>query len=510
MNKNSRLKNSAINSVVAGSGQILNILLKFVVQTVFIRQLGAEYLGINGLFVNILSILSFAELGIGTAITFSLYKPLAEGDEKAISAVMNFFKKAYNYIGFFVAFFGLMIIPFLPIFLKNTQIPELSINIIYIMYLANSVASYFFTYKRSLLIADQKGYISVLNQLVFSVFQIVIQIIILFIYKSYIGYLLVQIICTVVSNIFISFKVNKTYKFLSKYKNIKINNQEKNIIKKNTIGMMGSKIGGIVVNGTDNLIISGLVGVIWVGLYSNYFLIVNSVGLVLTQLVTSISASIGNLVVLEKSSIKKEKIYNQHNYVNFILILFSSSLLMTLLNPFIKVWIGEKYLLSTFTVITVVLNYVVAQSRQTSITFITSFGLFSKIGIKSIFEAAFNLIFSLGYVLYLNMGISGVLLGTMTSNILINVWFEPYVVYKYGLKMKLKINYFLKYFGFIFIVILNSGISYYLTKSLAQSITYLFVRAIISIVVSSIIFILFFTKNESYKLIKVRVMKYFQ
>ncbi|MCP8850485.1 transporter [Latilactobacillus curvatus] len=507
MMNNSRLKNSVLNSIVSSSVQVLNIVLKFIVQTVFIHQLGAEYLGINGLFVNILSILSFAELGIGTAITFSLYKPLAVHDENGIAAVMNFFKKAYNLIGLFVAVLGIIIIPLLPYLIKNTAISMSNIQIIYLLYLTNSVVSYFFTYKRSLLIADQKGYISVFNQLIFSVIQIVFQVIALIYLRSYLTYLLIQILCTILSNVFISFKVNKTYSYLAKYKNTKITKNEAAVIKKNTIGMMGSKVGGIVVSSTDNLIISGFVGVFWVGLYSNYFLIVNSVGLVLTQLVTSISSSIGNLIVLEKDDKKKEDIYFQHNYINLILILFSASLLMTLLNPFIKVWIGDKYLLSTFTVVTIVVNFIVTQIRQTAITFITSFGLFSKIGVKSIFEALFNLIFSLTYVLIFKLGVSGVLLGTISSNILINVWYEPYIVYKFGFNRKIEKKYFIHLFGYLTVILLNMLTSFYLTSKLPQTFIFLIIRALISCILSLVFMMIFLIHTQAFIQLRDRLMR---
>ncbi|KGB13968.1 transporter [Latilactobacillus sakei subsp. sakei] len=505
---NSRLKNSILNSMVSSVVQVLNILLKFVVQTVFIHQLGAEYLGINGLFVNILSILSFAELGIGTAITFSLYRPLAVNDRLGISAVMNFFKKAYNFIGLFVAILGIAIIPLLPYLVKNTQISDMNIRIIYLLYLTNSVVSYFFTYKRSLLIADQKGYVSVFNQLIFSVLQIIFQVAALITIKSYLIYLLIQIICTILSNIFISNKVNKTYGYLKEHKDAHITKDEAQTIKKNTIGMMGSKVGGIVVNSTDNLIISGFLGVFWVGLYSNYFLIVNSVGLVLTQLVTSISSSIGNLIVLEKDNDKKEDIYFQHNYINIILILFSSSLLLTLLNPFIKIWIGDKYLLSTITVIAIVINYIFAQVRQTAITFITSFGLFSKIGIKSVFEAVFNLLFSLFYVLGLKLGVTGVLLGTISSNILINIWYEPYIVYRFGFKKNIGLGYFCRLLFYVCVIILNMLISFNITATLPQNFKYLIIRAVISSLISVLFVLIFLTHSRAYKQLKNRVRSY--
>lgn len=153
----SRLTNTIRNTVVGFAAQLIVILLNYINRTIFIYYLGAEYLGLSGLFSNILSMLSLAELGIGVAISFSLYKPLEENDIRKTKALMNFYQLAYRIIGIVILILGLCLIPFLDVLIKDKpDIPHFTL--IYVLFLSNTVVSYFFTYKRSLLSADQKEY----------------------------------------------------------------------------------------------------------------------------------------------------------------------------------------------------------------------------------------------------------------------------------------------------------------------------------------------------------------
>lgn len=210
-----RSVNSLKNTSYAMLTQILSLIFKFIIQTIFIKTLGAEYLGVNGLFTNVLQMLSLAELGIGSAITYNLYKPLANNNEKEIKAYMNFYKKAYNFIGLFILIIGLCITPFLKFFIKNqSQVDNL--NLIYLLFLLNTVLSYFFAYKRSIIIADQKSFLDSQNLLIKTIIQTILQVLILIFTKNYILFLVIQIACTFFSNIFISRKANKLYPYLIK------------------------------------------------------------------------------------------------------------------------------------------------------------------------------------------------------------------------------------------------------------------------------------------------------
>ena len=230
------------------------------------RTLGSEYLGLIGLFTNILSILSLAELGVGSAIVYSMYKPLAEKDEYKLKGLMNLYKSAYTNIGIFVLLFGSLLTPFLDLFInENSKIQHL--YLIYLMYVFNSGISYFYSYKRSLLIADQKKYIESLYHNSFYLLRNFLQIIILFMFKNFILYLGIQIILTLIENIILSKRVDYLYPIFKGKDNTQLEKKEKQTIFNNVKAMIYHKLGSVIVMGTDNLLISMFVGLIEVGLY---------------------------------------------------------------------------------------------------------------------------------------------------------------------------------------------------------------------------------------------------
>lgn len=432
--KSNRLKNAMLNSSILATIQIVTVLLRFANQTIFIRVLGKQFLGLNGLFTNVLSFLAFAELGVGTSIVFSLYSPLANDNKKNIAALMNFIQKAYRYIGMTVGILGLATIPLLPYFIKDYHDVD-HIVLYYVLYLANSVISYFFTYKRSILIADQHEYISSINQFIFLVVQTILQIIFMFVVPNYAVYLIIAVFCTLFSNILISRAVDKRYPYLKMYQEERITSAEGLTIRNNVVGMVGSKIGSIVVRSTDNILLSAFLGLSIVGIYSNYLLIVTSVSGVINKLLSSVTASVGNLIVAGDRD-RSFFVYKTHYLLNLFIVTISAVCFAVSFNPFIKVWAGKSYLLPISVVIVIVINYFIDQLRQTNITFTSAYGLFVPNGKKSVLEAILNLSFSYTLLVFFKLGISGVLLGTIITNIILNSWWEPWLIYKRGFKFQ--------------------------------------------------------------------------
>ena len=451
MTNQSRTEHSIRNTTVAMITQIVSVLLSFVTRTVFIKKLGADYLGVNGLFSNILTMLSLAEMGVGTAIIYAMYKPLAEKDEKKISALMSLYERLYRIIGLVVAGIGLALVPFLDVFIKERPaIPYL--EGIYLLYLANTVFSYFFTYKRSIIIADQQGYLSNLNTTNFLILQNIVQIVLLQATGNYYLFLITQIVCTVISNVVISRKADRMYPYLRKYKKETLTKSDKQSLWKSVVGMMSSKLGAAVVNGTDNLLISAFVGVYTVGLYSNYKLIVNTVKTLFVQCVSAVTASVGNLNATESRE-KSSEFFFKIDFVNYVLAYFGSLYIFSLINPFVELWLGKEYILSMKVVLVLILDFYVIQMRQAPQIYINTYGLFWQIKWKSILEAVINLMVSLLFVAYFKWGVFGVLLGTLVSNIATNLWWEPYVVFRFGLDMPFSryIVLYLKNIGFLMV-----------------------------------------------------------
>lgn len=432
--KNERAKNAVVNSSVLATIQILTVLLRFVNQTVFIQTLGKQFLGLNGLFSNILSFLSFAELGVGTSIVYSIYKPLAAGDKREISALMNFIRRAYTLIGSLIGILGLVLIPFLPLFIKNYGAID-HIQWYFVLYLSNSVISYFFTYKRSILIADQHEYVSSINQFVYLIAQTVLQVIFLFVFKNYAFYLVIAVLCTLGSNLAISRAVDKSYPYLNENRDAKISADDRKEIGGNIAGMVGSKIGSIVVRSTDNILISAFLGLAIVGIYSNYLLIVTSISTVLNKLTTSVTAGIGNLIVTGNRE-RSMFVFKTHYMLNLFMVTLTAACLQVSFTPFIGAWAGKSYLLADSVSIVIVVQYFVDQLRQTSLTFISAYGLFIPNGVKSIFEAIMNLGLSLLLMAVFHLGIAGTLIGTLLTDLLLNAWWEPRLVYRDGFRLK--------------------------------------------------------------------------
>ncbi|PQB70570.1 transporter [Enterococcus faecium] len=487
---------------------ILRIVIQFVGRSFFIYFLGAKYLGLNGLFTNILSFLSLAELGIGSSIIYSLYKPLAQKDESKVKALMNLYKKTYEFIGIFIGIVGVLIIPLLPLFIKNsTDIPHMYRY--YVLFLLNSVLSYFFTYKRSLAIADQKNYLVAINDFAFLFFMNIVQVIALYFYSNFTLFLIVQILFTLFSNINISRTVDKRYSYLKEKDVVSLDKQTKDEVKKNVIGNMSSKIGGVIVMGTDNILISTFVNLTAVGIYSNYSLIVTSVQNLCKQITNSITASVGNFAVSNKKKDSFE-LFKKHFFINHSLIFFSSILLLTLMNPFISLWVGAKYMLPMSTTILIVLNYSVQVYRNTSFVFIESFGLYWSQRKKPIIEAGVNLLLSLLLLIVFDMGINGILIGTIGSSLGFVIWYEAFIIYKTVFEKRF-IHFFLTFWRSFIELIISAIVVFLLNEYLANGgSTFLqfITKTLITIVTTSILYLLLYFRREEFTFIKKILFRY--
>ena len=272
MRQRSRTEYSLINIFANLGGFVLNTLLGFVCRVVFVRTLATDYLGISGLFSNILTMLSLAELGIGSAIAFALYKPIAEENHAKIASLMRFYAKAYRLIGICVAVVGVAIMPFLDVIIRNP--PEIKENLyfLYILYLFNTVFSYFYSYKSTLLTAMQRNYIVVGYNYIITIIQSALQCVYLLITHEFIGYLLIQVVGGVAYNIWISEKTSKDYPYIDEKGVLPLSKAERRELLVNVKALTINKISGVLVNSTDNIAITFFTGLSSVGVASNYVL----------------------------------------------------------------------------------------------------------------------------------------------------------------------------------------------------------------------------------------------
>lgn len=460
----SRRKASLKNAINTFAAQMVKLLGQFIVQTVFIHSLGAMYLGANGLFNNIVSFLSFAELGIGSSFAYALYKPLAEEDHETIVAILGLFRKVYNIIGLVILILGSLLSFFIPMLATGANISNL--RLYFFLYLLSTVVSYFFTYNRSLLISDQKGYIDARNQLIFSILRYVLQLVFLLIFKSYFGYLLVQIVGNLLANLTITKTVRKKYPYLESKQKLNVPDSITGEIKKNTVGTISSKIGLIVVTGTDNILISKFVSLLAVGFYSNYSLIINAITTLLNQVLNSVVASFGNLGVTEKNNIKKQlNLFNQFVFYDAFVTFFISLVAFGVFQDFIYIWLGSKYQLALNTLVFIILNFELALFRP-ALYLVNAYGLFWGYRIKSIVEAIVNFCLSFYLVKYTSMGIDGVLLGTIIGNIFVNSWWDPLILFSGAYKTGIG-KFYLKYWMYNLVFLAGLFVELLINKKIA-------------------------------------------
>lgn len=362
-----RTKNSIINLIVAIIGQFFGVIISFVSRVFFIKYLGSECLGIDGLFTNILTILSLAELGVGSAMTFSLYKPIAEENKEKIKSLMNLYKISYRVIGIIVIVLGICMLPFYRNLMD--EVPNINnLNLIFMLFVLNTAISYFYAYKKSLIICNQKKFITTIIKYMAYFFMNVMQIIILAVTKNYILFLTCQIIFTLIENICNSIVADKIYPYL-KEKNIeKLNIEEKKKIKNNVVAMLFHKIGSVVVNSTDNIIISKYIGLAAVGLYSNYYMITNALVIITNQIFDAIVASIGNLGTTKDTS-KMNEVFYRVFFLNFLVFGMLSATMAVVINDFITIWVGEKYLFDVCTTYVIIISFYLRGMRKSCITF---------------------------------------------------------------------------------------------------------------------------------------------
>lgn len=464
MQGNSRTNMVVKNIAIGLSGQMLMKILAFVSRTIFIQMLGVVYLGVNGLFTNILSILSLAELGIGTAIVYSLYEPLAKKNESLVESLVALYAKAYFIIGSIIFVLGLMVAPFLDLFIRDQ--PNIQdLTLIYLLYLISTTSSYFFAYKRALFTADQKNYVNLIYDNIFGVITVFIQMGVLLTTGNFVLYLVIKIVFTLIANIMISFKADKAYPYIKNKTKMPIPKIKVREIKKNVYSMFMMSIGTVVVNGTDNLVISSFIGLVWVGLYSNYIMIVAVLEALITQIFNPITASVGNLVSLESKE-KSLEVFNKINYLNFVIYSVVCINLFIFLNPFISLWIGQEYILSTPIVLVFVLNIYLMGMRRTLSVYTRALGLFYHFRYIAFMDAGINLVVSL--LLVTRLGIIGVLLGTTTATILTYLFYEPHILFKHYFKETILI-YIRKYCYYFLITALSGFLLYNVTLQLGIS-----------------------------------------
>lgn len=496
--KSERKKSSFKNMITAVSSNVLTIIVGLVAQAVFIKILGSEYLGLNGLFSNVISMLGIVELGMGSAIIYNMYKPIAENDHEKIKSLMQFYKKSYRIITLIISIIGIMIIPFIK-YIVDIESVTVGINVylVYILFLLETICSYILSYKRSMLYADQKEYITNIIHMGYTILVNTMQLTFLYFTHDYYLYLIIKVMMRLVENIVISSYVNRRYSYLLDNNVTKLDSKTEKDIFQKIRALFFHKIGTFIVSGTDNIIISKYLGLVTVGLYSNYYMIINAVQTVINHIIQATRASVGNLLVTE-SKIKQFDVFNKIRFVNFWISCFSSICIFVIMDSFITIWIGYKFVLPTKVLLVLVINFFIVSSRSTYGAFKEAAGIFYEDRFVPIIESLLNIVLSIIFVK--KFGLMGVFMGTIGSGLVL--WCYSYPKYVYNKLFGRKISDYMKETIYYFIIfILIAGFTYSLAILISFDNVYLqFIsNVLIALIVPNVIMLLLFLKDENFK-----------
>lgn len=502
---NSRMTLIVKNSFFGIVSKISSLVLGFVSRTVFIYFLGMTYLGVSGLYTEILQMLSLTELGFGSALIFALYKPVAENDEHTIRKLLDFYKTTYRIIALIISVAGILFVPFIQYIVKGVDnLTLFELRLFFVIYLINTVANYFVSYKYSYINALQKNYIVTNIDMIVHLTTIVVQIIVMAITKSFLAYLMTQTILLVSSKIIISVYLNKKYPILVQKNNEKLTKQEKAPIYKDVRGLVMHQFSSIAIHSTDNIIISSLsgLGVVAVGLISNYNLVMTSVLGFVAIVFSSVISSFGNIVASSNSE-NYRRSFLDLNFINFWMYGFCAIAFFILLPPFITLWLGKEFLIDKSCFFIIVLNsYLVGQSTIYNNARIAK-GHFSKDKYLALLQAVINLVISIIGALYL--GLIGVYIGTIVSR-LVYVLCRPLLTYRF-LFEKSSIEYYKQFIKFLGALCFAGTLTYICTYFILKNVTvtlFVFAMCIVAVLPNAIFLLLFF-RTEEFKNILIRI-----
>lgn len=494
-----RTKSASRNMISSLFLNTIIIVVGFFAQAIFLKLMGAEYLGINGLFTNVVSMLGIVELGIGSAIIYHLYNPIAKKDTSQIKALMNFYKKAYHIIAFLIFLLGITLIPFLPLFVKEVNLP-IHITLVYLLFIIDIIASYLLSYKRSILYADQKNYLINIVHTFYIILLNISQLLILYFTKNYYAYLLIKIIMRIVENIVITLIVNKKYPYLKGDNKEELEKKIKEDIYKKVKALVFHKIGSFIVLGTDNIIISQIFGVVTVGLYSNYSMIINAIQTLSSQVLTALTPSVGNLLT-ENNTEKSFDIFKKIRFLNFSIVLIAGTALLLIMDSFITIWIGQKYILALGVLVALVINFYQQVMRSSYSIFKEAAGIFYEDRYVPLVESLLNIIASI--VLARIFGLAGVFIGTFISSLTLWGYSYPKFIYK-GLFKRSYISYLKETCSYTLLFITTLICSYFVANFIELSNIWLelVTKLTVAIIIPILILSLVFHKSEN--------LKYFQ
>ena len=512
-----RTQNSFFNYITDQLSTILVIFLNFVTRSVFIRYLGTSFLGIEGLFTNILSMLSLAELGFGSAIVFKLYKPIEEHDHHRIQVLLKLYRQVYRVVGAVVVCLGLCLVPFLPKLVKDyATLGRLGLNpvVIFLMYLFNTASSYWvFAYKTAFVQANQKTYMLTVIGYAVSILNSVGQILALVLSRNFYIYLAVQIAFVVIRNLVWALVCDRKFPYAREKVEESVSKEERKDFWKDCSALFLYRISNVMIGGSDNIVLSAILGLNAVGLYYNYTTVKNSIDSILYSFLRSIQASLGSIYStgnLEWSRL----IFRVVNLFTVWIYGVGGIGVAVLLNEFITLWVGPDFVVTSWTVngaaiatpVAVLMGielYTTGQKYYCG-SFRNAMGLFQELKYRPLVSVLVNLTFSI--LLVPRIGIAGCVVSTIIAALSVNLIVDPLIIHKKALKQSPK-KYYLRNLLYKLVMGSSGVIVWHVCRFIpTPGIFGFIIRGLVCVVLPSLIFSACFFRTQEYRFLISSVM----
>lgn len=502
---------SRTGNVIKNSGasllyKLAHIIFRFILRTVFIRLLGNEYTGISGLFTDILSVLNLMESGLDVSMVFALFSPVANNDQRKISALLKFYKKAFTLIGILILAAGVGCIPFLRYVVKDVPNIKEDIRLIFLLYILTSASSYFLIYRTMLLRAKQRSRVISKVRIVIETSETVLVVLFLLILKEYFAYLVIHLAATWIKNIYLSYLAKKMYPESFLPSDAELTGAEKKKLIRDIACLTVYTLSGIVINSTDSIFISAFVGTAEVAIVGNFTLLISSVRTVVEQINGSLKASVGNLAATSTRE-KQELVFNRITFIFFWTVCLTGCCLFTLLNPFVgNIWLGAAYKLPAIVVAVLIVNYYIAVMVFPVESFRTANGLFVQGWARPAIMAIINIV--LDYFMGKQWGVLGIFLATTISRLITQVWFDPYLVYKivFG---KRPWSFYQKYVLYAVVTAASCALSAFAAQYITISNRFVcfLAQAVVSFAIPNLMIVALFHSTEEYRYVRTFLRK---
>lgn len=502
--QDSRVKRTVINTITGIGSQVVKLLLSFAMRSIFIYTLGIQYVGVSSVFTDLLTMLSFTELGIGTAIATALYRPIHDNDTVQIRKLMKFYQQAYRLIALVVVLIGVILLPFLDRIITNVPNIHEDIRLIFGLYIAKTAVSYLLIYRSTMFSADQRQSVVNLVTLASSVLRYVLEIVMLLVFHQFIAYLLIEVIATIAQNIWISVKAKKEYGFAFEKTTDKLSKKQVLSLLRDIKGLAMYQFSGSIGNSINSVLVSGLISTVTAGLMANYTMIQKQIETVVRQFFNAVVPSIGNLVA-DRNPERQFSVFNRVFYFSFVLINFCSASLYILIGPFISIWLGHKYVLGMSISFVISFDFFLYILLQAIAAFRTANGLFVRGQYRPLVTTIMNIF--LTYFMVQWKGIFGAILATIICRIL-TLWYDPFLLYKLIFKKPFR-RFLIKYFYYTCIFLGSLFLTEFCTKvfQVNSSIVNFLIDILFCLLVPNILIIITTFKTSEFAYFKGYILK---